>query len=94
MVYSPFPPAQFMGLGVALVTPFLVDGQVDYQSLGAIVRNIVAYDNQRVFAVRHFSKIELWFSVPQGSPPLLLAKRWKKYSPLCAGRQAPTTLLS
>ena len=41
MVYSPFPPAQFMGLGVALVTPFLVDGQVDYQSLGAIVRNIV-----------------------------------------------------
>lgn len=42
MVYSPFPPAQFMGLGVALVTPFLVDGQVDYQSLGAIVRNIVA----------------------------------------------------
>ena len=42
MVYSPFPPAQFMGLGVALVTPFLVDGQVDYQSLRAIVRNIVA----------------------------------------------------
>ncbi|WP_314782953.1 4-hydroxy-tetrahydrodipicolinate synthase [Porphyromonas sp.] len=41
MVYSPFPPAQFMGLGVALATPFLVDGQVDYQSLGAIVRNIV-----------------------------------------------------
>ena len=42
MVYSPFPPAQFMGLGVALITPFLVDGQIDYQSLGAIVRNIVA----------------------------------------------------
>ncbi len=42
MVYSPFPPAQFMGLGVALVTPFLVDGQVDYPSLGAVVRNIVA----------------------------------------------------
>ena len=32
----------FKGLGVALVTPFKNDGQIDYDSLGRIVENLIA----------------------------------------------------
>ena len=32
----------FKGLGVALVTPFKTDGQIDFESLGRIVENLIA----------------------------------------------------
>lgn len=40
MDYSPYPPAQFTGLGVALVTPYTVEGYVDYDSLQRLASHI------------------------------------------------------